>query len=49
MKHKWFRFLLPALLILLLLAAVFGVPYAAVKVLEHSYGHVVTVERMAEE
>ena len=41
--------LLDSLLILLLLAAMFGVPYAAVKVLEHSYGRVVTVERIVED
>ena len=49
MKHKWFRFLLPVLLVLLLLAAMFGIPYAAVKVLEYSFGRVVTVERIVED
>ena len=49
MKHRWFRFLLPALLILLLLAAMFGIPHAAVKMLEQSYGRVVTVERIVED
>ena len=47
MKHKWRQFLLPALLILLLLITTFVVPYAAVKVLEHGYGHIVTVERIS--
>ena len=49
MKHKWRQFLLPALLILLLLITLFGIPYAAVKVLEHGYGHIVTVERIPED